>query len=90
VPDLPSPVSDTDLKQTVLRVAVGPDGTVEHVLLEQPCQQPELDQQAILATRKVRFAAGDQPGLLWGRATIFWHYTAKPREEVVPTPPTTQ
>jgi TonB family protein len=86
-PDLPSPVSDTDLNPTELRVAVDADGTVERVLLEQTCQKPELDQQAILAARKIRFRPGDQPGVAWGRITVFWHYAAKPREEVVPTPP---
>jgi TonB family protein len=87
MPDLPSPVSDTDLNPTELRIAVAASGTVEYVLIEQTCQKPELDQQAILAARKIRFQPSDQPGLLWGRATIFWHYAAKPREEVVPTPP---
>ncbi len=87
IPDLPSPISDTDLNPTELRVALGADGTVQHVLIEQTCQKPELDQQAILAARKIRFLPSDQPGLLWGRITIFWHYAAKPREEVVPTPP---
>ena len=87
VPDLPSPVSDTDIDPTELRVAVDANGTVQHVFLEQPSQKPELDQQAILAARKIRFQPSDQPGLLWGRITVFWHYAAKPREEVVPTPP---
>jgi len=87
VPELPSPISDTDLSPTELRMAVNADGVVKYVLLEQSCQKPELDQQAILAARKIRFRSSDQTGLLWGRSTIFWHYTAKPREEVVPTPP---
>lgn len=90
VPDLPSPVSDTDINPTELRVAVDANGTVQHVFLEQTSQKPELDQQAILAARKIRFHSSDQPGLLWGRVTVFWHYAAQPREEVVPTPPTTQ
>jgi TonB family protein len=84
---LPSPVSDTDLKPTELRVAVDPDGTVNDVLLEQTSQQPDLDRQAILAARKVRFQPSDEPGPAWGRVTIFWHPTAPPREVVVPTPP---
>jgi hypothetical protein len=92
LPDLPSPVSDTDLAPTELRVAIGPSGTVEHVLVEQSCgsDRLDLDQQATLAARKIHFHSTDQPGLLWGRVTVFWHYAAKPREEVVPTPPTTQ
>jgi hypothetical protein len=95
LPDLPSPTSDTDLSPTVLRVAVGPGGAVEHVLVEQSCGDlgapiaKDLDQQAVLATRKIRFKPTDQPGLLWGFITVFWHYSAKPRQEVVPTPPTT-
>jgi hypothetical protein len=95
VPDLPSPISDTDLSPTVLSVAVNPHGTVEHVLVEQSCGDmgasiaKDLNQQAVLAARKIRFQSTDKPGLLWGRITVFWHYSAKPREEVVPTPPTT-
>jgi TonB family protein len=86
-PDLPSPVSDTDLSPTELRLAVSADGTVQHVLLEETCQKPELDQLAILAARKLRFHPATQPGLAWGRATVFWHCTPPPREVVVPTPP---
>jgi hypothetical protein len=92
LPDLPSPISDTDLSPTLLRVAIGPGGAVEHVLVEQSCGglgapiAKDLDQQAALAARKIRFKPSDQPGLLWGRITVFWHYSAKPREEVVPTP----
>jgi hypothetical protein len=95
LPDLPSAISDTDLTPTVLRVAVGPEGAVEHVMVEQSCGTlgasvaKDLDQQAVLAARKIRFSPTDQPGLLWGFVTIFWKYSAKPREEVVPTPPTT-
>jgi hypothetical protein len=96
VPDLPSPISDTDLIPTVLSVAVNPSGTVEHVLVEQSCGgdlgasiAKDLNQQAVLAARKIRFQPTDQPGLLWGRITVFWQYSAKPQEVVVPTPPTT-
>lgn len=95
-PDLPSPVSDTDLSPTQLSVAVGPGGAVEHVLVEQSCGSlgapiaKDLDQQAVLAALKIRFKPTDQPGLLWGRITIFWHYTAKPREVVMPTAPSGQ
>ena len=95
VPDLPSPISDTDLSPTVLRVAVNPSGAVEHVMVEQSSGDlgapiaKDLNQQAVLAARKVRFTPTDQPGLVWGRITVFWRYSAKPREEVVPTPPST-
>ena len=96
VPDLPSPISDTDLIPTVLSVAVNPSGAAEHVLVEQSCGgdlgaaiAKDLNQQAVLAAKKVRFQPTDQPGLLWGKITVFWKYSAKPREEVVPTPPTT-
>ena len=95
IPDLPSPISDTDLSPTVLRAAVDPGGTVEHVMVEESSGDlgapiaKDLNQQAVLAARKVRFAPTDQPGLVWGRITVFWHYSAKPREEVVPTPPST-
>jgi hypothetical protein len=95
VPDLPSPISDTDLSPTVLRVGVGPVGDVEHVLVEESSAgdqgataAKDLDQQAILAARKIRFKPVDQPGIEWGRITVFWNYSAKPVEEVVPTPPT--
>jgi len=89
LPDLLSPISDTDLNPTELRVAIGADGAVEHVLVEQSCGSGrlDLDQQAVLAARKIRFRATDQHGLTWGRLTVFWRYSAKPREEVVPTPP---
>jgi hypothetical protein len=86
-PDLPSPISDTDLSPTELRVAVGPGGSVKHVLLEDTCQKPELDQVAILAAQKLLFRPTDQPGLEWGRITVFWHYTTKPVDVIVPTPP---
>jgi hypothetical protein len=92
-PELPSPISDSDLSPTILQVAVGPDGVVQHVLVEQSSGEEgasiakDLDQQAVLAARKIRFKPTDQPGLVWGRLTVFWHYSAKPREEVVPTPP---
>jgi hypothetical protein len=95
LPNLPSPISDTDLSPTMLSVAVGPGGAVEHVLVEQSCGNlgasiaKDLDQQAVLAARKIRFKPTDQPGLVWGRITVFWRYSAKPREEVVPTTPTT-
>ena len=94
--DLPSPVSDTDLSPTILRVAVGPGGAIEHILVEQSCGKwsasiaKDLDQQAVSAASKIRFKPTDQTGLLWGRITVFWRYSAKPREEVVPTPPTGQ
>ena len=93
IPALPSPISDTDLSPTVLRVAVSPAGTVEHALVEQSCGElgasiaKDLNQQAVLAALKVRFKPVDQPGLLWGRLTVFWHYSAKLQEEIVPTPP---
>lgn len=88
VPELPSPISDTDLSPTQLRVAVRADGSVEHAFVEQSCGSGrlDLDQQAVLAARKIRFKPGDRPDLTWGRITVFWNYTAKPREEVVPTP----
>jgi len=95
LPDLPSPISDTDLSPTVLRVAVDPNGAVEHVLVEQSSGTlgasiaKDLDQQAVVAARKIRFKPTEQPGLLWGFVTVFWKYSAKPREQVVPTPPTT-
>lgn len=96
VPALPSPISDTDLIPTVLSVAVNPSGTVEHVLVEQSCGgdlgasiAKDLNQQAVLAAKKIRFQPTDQPGLQWGRITVFWNYSAKPPEVIVPTPPTT-
>jgi TonB family protein len=87
-PELPSPVSNADLSPTELRIAVGPDGTVQHVLLEETCQNPDLDQQAVRAAMKLRFGGAPQPGLQWGRVTIFWNIIAPPREVVEPTPPT--
>lgn len=89
VPDLPSPISDIDLSPTRLRVAISPSGAVEHVFVEQSCGggRLDLDQQAVLATRKIRFRATRQTDIFWGQITIFWHYSAKPQEEVVPTPP---
>ena len=93
VPVLPSPVSDTDLSPTVLRVAIDPSGTVQHVLVEQSSGDQgapsgrDLDEKAVQAAQKIRFLPVDRPGLEWGLLTVFWHYSAKPREEVVPTPP---
>ncbi len=95
-PALPSPISDIDLTPTVLSVAVDASGAVRNVMVEQSCGgdlgapiAKDLNQQAVLAARKTRFQPTDQTGLQWGRMTVFWHYTAKPREEVVPTPPAT-
>jgi hypothetical protein len=94
-PDLPSPTSDSDLSPTQLRVAVAPDGSVDHVMVEEGSGDysasiaKDLDQQAVLAAAKMRFRPTDQPGLVWGRITVFWQYAAKPREDVVPTPPST-
>ena len=93
LPSLPAIVSDTELNPTELRIAVGPGGDVEHVLVEQSCDtmgSPSaqgLDQQAALAARKIHFQSVDQPGLVWGRLTVFWSYAPKPREEILPTPP---
>ncbi len=95
LPELPSPLSDTDLNPTHIRLAVDASGTVVTALVEgSPLLGPgggsgrlDLDQLAVLAARKIRFRSVDVPGLTWGRATIFWRYSAKPREEVVPTPP---
>jgi hypothetical protein len=96
VPALPSPISDTDLTPTVLNVSIDQRGTVENALVEQSSGgdlgapiAKDLDQQAVLAAKKIRFAATDKPGLQWGRITVFWNYSAKPQEEVVPTPPST-
>jgi TonB family protein len=87
VPTLPSPVSDTEITPTRLRVAVGPDGAVSDVMLDQSSQQPDLDQQAILAAQKVRFQPTGQPGLAWGEVTIAWYYTPKPQEVAPPPAP---
>jgi TonB family protein len=87
VPELPSPVSDTAIDPTRLRVAVTPDGTVSDVLLDQSSQEPELDQQAILAAQKVRFQPTGAPGLAWGLVTIAWYYTPKPQEVAPPPAP---
>jgi hypothetical protein len=85
-PPLPSPVSDTDLSPTELQVAVNGEGTVEHVLLEQTCQDPELDRTAILAAQKIRFKRVEAPGLTWGRITVFWRTLARPQETAEPAP----
>jgi hypothetical protein len=93
-PSLPAPVSDTDLSPTKLRVAVDASGTVQHVLVDQGSGElgasiaKDIDRQAVEAARKIRFDPVAAPGLQWGRITIFWRYAAKPREEVLPTPPT--
>jgi TonB family protein len=89
VPDLPATISDTDLNPTILSVAVDPSGAIEHAFIDQSCGSGrlDLDQQALLAARKIRFQPTDQPGLLWGRITVFWLYSPKPPEIVVPTPP---
>jgi hypothetical protein len=94
-PDLPTLVSDTNMTPTRLRVAVNADGTVEHVVVEpisDDLSAPvggDVDAQAVQAAQKIRFDPVGTPGLQWGRITIFWNYAGKPREEVVPTPPTT-
>ena len=87
VPALPSPISDTEINPTRLRVAVAPDGTVSDVLLDETSKDPELDQQATLAAMKLRFQPTDVPGLAWGLVTIAWYYTPKPREVAPPPAP---
>jgi hypothetical protein len=90
---LPSPVSDTEINPTRLRIAVDPSGMVTEVmldgdvLLEKSSQMPDLDRQAILAARKVRFQPTDLPGLQWGFVTVSWYYTPKPREVAPPPAP---
>jgi len=88
MPELPSPVSDTDLAPTQIRLAISPGGAVDHVLVEQSCGKADLDQQAVAAAQRTRFQSVDQTKPQWGRVTIFWHYSGRQREEVVPTPPT--
>lgn len=87
VPALPSPVSDTDILPTRLRVAVTPEGTVRDVLIDQTSTKPDLDQQAILAAQKVRFQPVNAPGIQWGLVTIAWYYTPKPQEVAPPPAP---
>jgi TonB family protein len=87
VPALPSPVSDTEIDPTRLRVAVAPDGTVSDVLLDESSKNPDLDQQATLAALKLRFQPTDTPGLAWGFVTVAWYYTPKPREVAPPSAP---
>jgi TonB family protein len=87
VPDLPSPVSDTEISPTRLRVAVTPDGTVSDVVLDQSSQKSDLDQAAIYAAQKVRFQPVNQPGIAWGTVTIAWYYTPKPQEVAPPPAP---
>ena len=85
---LPSPVSDIELVPTMLRIEVEPTGSVQHVLLDRSCGKLELDEEAILAARKVRFAPVDSVGSSqWGMLTVAWHATPTPHEIVVPTPP---
>ena len=70
-PALPSPVSDTEINPTRLRVAIAPDGTVSDVLLDETSKDPSLDQQAALAARKIRFQPTDALGLspgAWSRS----------------------
>lgn len=93
VPDLPTLVSDTNITPTRVRIAISPRGTVDQVLVEpisNDLSAPvagDMEAQAVDAARKIRFDAVATPGEQWGRLTIFWNYTPKPREEVVPTPP---
>jgi hypothetical protein len=94
-PALPSPMSDTDLSPTELRVAVDSAGTVQHVFVDEGSGAlgatggKDLDAQAVLAAQKIRLDPVTGAGLQWGRVTIFWRYSAKPREDVQPTPPAT-
>jgi TonB family protein len=87
VPELPSPVSDTEISPTRLRVAVTPEGTVSDVVLDQSSQKPDLDQQAIYAAQKVRFQPVGQPGIRWGVVTVAWYYTPKPQDVAPPSAP---
>lgn len=98
-PELPSPVSNTPLTPTQVRLAVDETGTVRYALLEQSCGKPELDQQALSAAQKIRFqplppeltlpsASPDSARLAWGTATLFWYSIPTPQEQVLPTPPT--
>jgi len=87
VPALPSPVSDTEISPTRLRLAVEADGTVSDVILDESSHNPDLDQQAILAAQKIRFQPVEAPARQWGFATVSWFYTPKPREVAPPPAP---
>jgi TonB family protein len=87
VPALPSPVSDTEINPTRLRLAVEADGTVSDVILDQSSQVPDLDQQAIMAAQKMRFQPVEAPARQWGFATVSWYYTPKPAELAPPPAP---
>lgn len=63
-----------DAGVTVLRLCVGADGIVQHVLVEQSCGNNATDTVAATALRSAIFApdAGGKPA--WGEVTVFWRF----------------
>jgi len=74
-PALPVIDSETALRPAVVRVAIGPDGTVAHAVLDRSCGNDNADTLALDAARRLRFALSvetDRRTLLWGTARILW------------------
>jgi len=74
-PALPVIASETALRPTVVRLAVGTDGTVVHAMLDRSCGNESADALALDVARQLRFAAPsetDRRGLLWGMARFLW------------------
>jgi hypothetical protein len=75
VPALPVVASETALRPTAIRLAIAPDGTVAHAMLDRSCGDENADALAINAVRLVRFTFPIETAprsLLWGTARILW------------------
>jgi hypothetical protein len=72
---------------TVLRLAVGPEGRVEHVLIEESSGRWQTDRLAWQKAYELRFPyRPGKPELLWMRAYILWRFTS-PKDTAPSSPP---
>jgi hypothetical protein len=85
-PKLPALPGSVAVKPTLVRIAVGPDGTVRHALLERSAGNDAADAQALALAPQLRFTPlvlrDAHPGnltenLVWGFAKFVWAVTAQ-------------
>ena len=72
---LPTVVSDTALRPTLVRVGVGADGLVRYAILERGCGNDAVDVRGLELTRQIRWEllSADAPSTLdWGMVEFFW------------------
>ncbi|MDR1304530.1 MAG: hypothetical protein LBK76_04825 [Verrucomicrobiales bacterium] len=76
--DLPQPTIDRNLQVTVCLLAVNASGLVENVMVDNSCDDAEVDQLAVRELGRWQFAPNPDVPLQWGRAMVYWHFKGKP------------